>query len=716
MSVAAAAGAAKGLLPLREEIAIFPGPAALDGSPSWTLHDPSSNRFYRLGWREFELLSRWDSGSVAALTTRVEAETTLQVEQEDVDDLVRFLFSFDLLRATSSEATANMVKKADRLRGSWAKWLLHNYLFIRIPLLRPDRFLDLSYPYLRWVFSPLVAALVIAIGLIGLVRVARQWDVFLGTFVDMFSVQGAVGFGITLGCLKGLHELGHAYTAKRFGCRVPTMGLALLVMVPVLYTDVNDAWKLSSRRQRLAIGLAGVTTELACAAFATFAWGSLQNGPARSVAFLVATSTWLTTVLINASPFMRYDGYYVLSDWLEVPNLHTRAFALAQWSLRETLLKLGDPVPEDMPPHRRRLLVVFAFLTWVYRFSLFLGIAAIVYHFAVKILGIGMMAVEVGYFVIMPVVREALTWWRRRADIHLNARTALTAAGAAAILLLLLVPWRSAVEAPALLKSPQHIDIFAPEFGARLASISVHDGDSVAKGAPLLQLASPDLEYRLGRARTEIEISEWQLGARGANPELLARSQVTEREYEAARAEYRALQDQKVRLNVMSPIAGQVVDVAEALDSGSWLAAKSRLMSVIDPANMTVEAYVDEADLERITVGDAASFVAEADTRIEFPLRLTEIARASTTVLPDPSLASTMGGPIAVRPQKQNEKQNELVPDRTLYRVRLALAEGHPAPVTRILRGQVILRGEAISLVRRLWRLALAVVIRESGA
>jgi putative peptide zinc metalloprotease protein len=712
----ATAGAA-GLLPLREEIAIFPGPAALDGSPSWTLHDPSSNRFYRLGWREFELLSRWDSGCVAALTARVEAETTLQVEPDDVDDLVRFLFSFDLLRSTSPEATANLIRKAARQRGSWGKWLLHNYLFIRIPLLRPDRFLELSYPYLRWVFSPLVAALVVAIGLIGLVRVGRQWDVFLGTFVDMFSVQGAIGFGITLGCLKALHELGHAYTAKRFGCRVPTMGLALLVMVPVLYTDVNDAWKLPSRRQRLAIGLAGITTELACAALATFAWGSLQNGPARSVAFLVATSTWLTTVLLNASPFMRYDGYYVLSDWLETPNLHSRAFALAQWWLRETLLGLGDPVPEEMPPHRRRLLVVFAFLTWIYRFSLFLGIAVIVYHFAVKILGVAMMMVEVGYFVAMPVVREALTWWRRRADIHLNVRTALTSAAGAAIVLLLLLPWRSAVEAPALLKSQQHIDIFAPEFGARLARISVHEGDDVAKGAPLLQLASPDLDYRLGRARTEIEISEWQLGARGANPELLARSQVTEREYEAARAEYRALQDQQSRLDVTTPVGGQVVDVAEALEPGSWLAAKTRLMSVVDPSSLIVEAYVDEADLDRIALGDAATFFAEADTRIEFPLRLVEIARASTKVLPDPALASTLGGPIAVRAQKSNDqKQNELVPDRTLYRVRLAVPEGGAAPVTRVLRGQVILRGEAIGLARRIWRAALAVAIRESGA
>lgn len=711
-----ARAAAASLLPLREEIAIFPGPAALDGSPSWTLHDPSSNRFYRLGWREFEMLSRWDSGNAAALTARVEAETTLRVEQHDVDDLVKFLFSFDLLRTSSPEATANLIRKAQRQRGSWGRWLLHNYLFIRIPLLRPDRFLNASYPYLRFLFSPLVAAVVVAIGLIGLVRAARQWDVFLGTFVDLFSVQGAIGFAVTLGCMKALHELGHAYTAKRFGCRVPTMGLALLVMVPVLYTDVNDAWKLPSRRQRLAIGLAGITTELGCAALALFAWSVLPNGAARSVAFLVATSIWLTTVLLNASPFMRYDGYYVLSDWLEVPNLHTRAFALAQWWLRETLLGLGDEVPEEMPPHRRRLLVLFAFLTWAYRFTLFLGIAAIVYHFAIKVLGIAMMMVEVGYFVVMPVVREVLTWWRRRADIRLKPRTALTGAAGLVIVLLLLLPWRAAVEAPALLKSQQHIDIFAPEFGARLARINVHEGDSVVRGTPLLQLISPDLDYRLARARTEIEISEWQLGARGANPELLARSQVTEREYETARAEYRALQDMQSRLLVTTPVAGKVVDVAEALEPGTWFAAKTRLMSVVDPAGITVEAYVDEADLDRIAVGDAAVFMAEADTRITFALRLVEIARAGTKSLPDPVLASTLGGPIAVRAQKQNDKQSELVPDRTVYRLRLSVADTTAAPVSRILRGEVILRGEPVSLVRRIWRAALAAAVRESGA
>ena len=346
------------LLPLREEIAICPGPTALDGSPTWTLHDPSCNRFYRLGWPEFEMLSRWQAGSIDAVTAQVNAETTLAVDAEEVGDLARFLAGCNLVRQAGPQATAAMVRRAEQMRESLGHWLLHNYLFVRIPLLRPDGFLNATYPYVRFVHSRAFALAIVMIGLFGLYLVARQWDVFIGTFVDLFSVTGAVYFAITLGALKIVHELGHAYTAKRYGCRVPTMGVALLVMMPVLYSDVNESWMLTSRRRRLAIGLAGVMAELYCAAIALCVWGFLTPGPARSAAFLVATSTWVTTVLINLSPFMRYDGYYVLSDWLETPNLHTRAFALARWWLRETLLGLRDPPPEALPRGRDRKSVV----------------------------------------------------------------------------------------------------------------------------------------------------------------------------------------------------------------------------------------------------------------------------------------------------------------------------------------------------------------------
>ena len=711
MATARSATAPARLPPLREEIAIFPGPTALDGSPTWTLHDPARNRFYRLGWPEFEIISRWDSGTIAALIKRIGAETTLQVEPEDVEALARFLSAFDLLRVHGPHATATLVQHAARQRETWWQWLLHNYLFMRIPLVRPDRFLTATVRYVGWLYTRQFAFTIAIIGLVGLYLIARQWDAFLHTFVDLFTVAGAVSFGVTLMGLKVVHELAHAYTAKRFGCRVPNMGVALLVLVPVLYTDVNEAWKVTSRRRRLAIGIAGVTAELCCAAVAACLWGFLPDGALRSAAFLVATTTWVTTVMLNLSPFMRYDGYYVLSDLLETPNLHTRAFALARWWLRETLFGLGDPVPEHLPLRRQRLLIAFAFLTWSYRFFLFLGIAFIVYHFAFKALGIAMVVVEIGYFLLRPIANELMVWLRRRGEMRWHWRTAMTAGAALAFVLLLTVPWRSAIEAPALLKSGQHVDAFVPEFGARIASIGVRDGETVGKGAKLLALVSPDLDYKLAAARSEIETLEWQVNARGADPELLARSRVSEREYQAAVAQYRALLDQKGRLQVTSPIAGQVVDLTDGLEPGVWLPAKARLLSVVDASNATVEAYIDEADLARIAPGDSATFHAEADDRISVALRVVEVARASTRILHEPYLASEFGGPIAARATKDNE----YIPDRTIYRVTLTPVDAEPPP-SRVLRGTVIMRGRTESLARRLWRSMLAVFIREAGA
>jgi putative peptide zinc metalloprotease protein len=210
------------LPPLREEIGIFPGPAALDGSPTWTLHDPAINRFYRLGWTEFEIISRWQSGAIDAVVARVNAETTLEIDPDDVDQLRRFLLTSDLLRVNGPQTTAYMIGKAERLRQKFWRWILQNYLFMRIPLLRPDRFLTAAYPYVQWVFSRGFAISILIVGLLGLYLVARQWDVFLDTFVDLFSVQGAVAFAITLAFLKVVHELGHAFTAKRLWCRCST--------------------------------------------------------------------------------------------------------------------------------------------------------------------------------------------------------------------------------------------------------------------------------------------------------------------------------------------------------------------------------------------------------------------------------------------------------------------------------------------------------------
>ncbi|HKO09449.1 MAG TPA: HlyD family efflux transporter periplasmic adaptor subunit [Alphaproteobacteria bacterium] len=695
---------------LREEVALYPGPPALDGSPSWTLHDPVRNQFFRIGWPAFEILSRWEEGSAEKVAERVRRETTLDPDAEEVEAVAGFLLRNDLLQAKGPQATARLSAKAARMRQNWAMWLLKNYLFLRVPLVRPDRFLAATYPLVAWVYSRGFAIAVGLIGLVGLYLVGRQWDDFTDTFSYFFTLEGVVWFALALTALKVVHEFAHAYTAKRFGCRVPTMGLALLVLWPVLFTDVTEGWKLRSRRQRLAIGSAGVLGELVCCALALCAWGFLPNGPLRSAAFVLATSTWVTTILLNMSPFMRFDGYFVLSDFLETPNLHLRAFALARWWLREVLLGLGEPAPEELPAGRRRFLIAFAFATWVYRFTVFLGIAAFIYSFAIKLAGLALGAIEVAYFLVRPILMEARAWWVLRHRIRFGPRPLATLAAAALLAAALLVPWHSNLQAPALLKSREHADVFTPLEGAQVAALLVKAGERVQKDALLAQLVSPDLEHKIAEAKQEVAILEWQLSAQGVDPSLLARSRVAEQQYQSALAEYRSLMDEKRNLAITAPIAGEVVDLIDGFAVGDWMPAKTRILSIVEPGDVELEAYVYEADLGRIEPGFEAVFYPEADSRHALRAKVATIDRASTRMLSEPYLASKYRGPIAAR----ELKHDELVPDRTIYRVTL-LPDDAAVKVARVVRGRVVVRGRPESLLARAWRAVVAVAIRESG-
>lgn len=152
-------------------------------------------------------------------------------------------------------------------------------------------------------------------------------------------------------------------------------------MVPVLYTDTTDSWRLTVRTQRAAIAAAGTVVELSVAMLATFFWNFSPDGIVKSMLFVLATTSWVTGLLINLNPLLRFDGYYVLSDWLGVPNLQSRAFAVGRWKLREWLFAWGDGPPEHMPPHRQSVLISYAWAVGFYRAIVFLGIAILVYYF-----------------------------------------------------------------------------------------------------------------------------------------------------------------------------------------------------------------------------------------------------------------------------------------------------------------------------------------------
>jgi len=537
------------------------------------------------------------------------------------------------------------------------------------------------------------------------VMVLRQWDVFSNSFVDKLTWEGLVGFGVAMMFAKTLHEMGHALTATRYGVRVAHMGVALVVMFPMLYTDTSESWRLNNPRQRLAIASAGILTELALAGIATLLWSLAPDGPFRTAMFFLASTSWVLTLAVNASPFMRFDGYFILCDLLNFPNLHERAGALARTCLRRTLLGLPQPWPESLPAGFRRWLVTFALVTWCYRLFVFLGIAFLVYQHFFKALGVVLMLVEVVWFIARPVHVELKAWWERRAEVA--ARRKLGAGLIAIIFLLILaVPWKSGVRADGVIHAERQQLVFSPQSG-EIASLPEHS--QVKQGELLFTLVEPDLRSAAQRAQALADARAAELAGLSGALDNEGRGAVLESERQRFIAEAGMYSDEQSRMQLVAPFAGRLVDIDPQLRPGVWVQSRHPLAMLIDPAEWVAEVYVPEDDIAGIRPGDHARVYAGAH-----PItgKVTQVDTSRAASLPYPMLDAAFGGPIVTLPHPDPRNADHVVRDG-LFRVRIALDKAPPRE--QMVLCSAVISGERHSLLGGVVEHAMSVVMRESG-
>lgn len=695
------------LPPLREELSLHAGPALGTGEPSYTLEDPVRNQFFRIDWMTYEILARWSLGNPDDILLSLRAATPLDLAPNDVQAVGSFLLENQLVRPDPLASIKPMAARHHAARGAWHTRLLHGYLFFRVPLVKPDRWLNRVANTFDWLFTMTFLRLTLLALAVGAVLVWRQWDTFTSTLAGSFTPGGMLAYALALGGVKCAHELGHALTAKRHGCQVPSMGLAFLVMWPVPYTDTNGAWRLADKNKRQQIAAAGVATELAIAAWATLAWTLLPDGLLRAIVFPLATTTWIATLAINASPFMRLDGYFVLSDWLDMPNLHARAFALARWDLRERLFGLGLAPPEYFSKRRHLGLVAFAWAVWIYRITLFIGIAVLVYHFFIKLLGLFLFAIEMSWFVLRPIATELRAWRTFWPAIRTSKRARWSGALALAALLLFVVPLPTRVQGSGMLHAAQVFAIHAPEH-AQVATMPLHEGSHAAAGATLMTFAVAENGSRRDALAAQVERLRWQVNASGFDAEQRAQSGVLREQLAGAEAQLALAVEEATRNTPVAPFAGTLRDVDPELAPGVWAGKNERVAMLVGDLGAQVTTYLDEETVHRIAVGDSARFYPDGQGKA-LRLRVDTIDRDASRTLPNAMWSAQQGGSVPAR-----EKAGVWYPERTVYRVTFALADVG-ATNERALRGTVVIAGAWEALGTRFARNVASVVWREAG-
>ena len=692
---------------LRQDLRLLPGGSDESGEKSWLLYDPLRHQYFALTQTALILLRHFSKiTSITELHEKLQHEET-QVEDYEVEQFIGFLKDNFLSVGSDADHVARIADAHKKRQHHWLMWLVHNYLFIKIPLIKPDRFLENLLKFSRPLASKPARWLMYIAGLYGLFALMWQWESFVSTFDYFFNMQGLIYYFFALVGVKIAHEMGHALVAKHFGLRVSSMGVALLVLFPVLYTDNTDAWRLTDQRKKLSIVLAGLLVELHIAMLALFSWGILDEGPLKSAAFFLATTSIIGSLLVNLSPFMRFDGYYAMADFLGMQNLQPRAFELARWQLRQWLFGLPENAPEPFSPGKHYFLVLYSFATWVYRFFLFVGIALLVYFMAFKLLGIALFIIEIVWFILRPVAFEMRRWWAKRELFSMNRQAKRTLAVMFGILLIAFVPWRTTIRAPAVIESKQQVPIYLPE-AAQITGLNIADEKRVEKGDLLMTASSPDLEHQIILAKRRIRLLELE-ARRYANSEQGLRGKlVGEQKLIEAESILAGLEKRKAELSLVAPESG-FVQLTQPLSIGRWVLPSDQLFFIYEPNRVEIIAFVRETDMALISANAQARFVADNGSGGGIGAQLKQLETVAVEHVAYDALTSTHGGPIAVEAEGEEKK-----PRGAHYKAR-ASVQGEVAALSHDIIGTLHISASRFAPAGRLWDRVAALFVRESG-
>lgn len=700
---------AQALPAIRQDLELHRGPVVKGLGSTWRIRDPSRNRFFDIGRFEFIALSEWVPGiNLPQLAERVSAGSGELVGEEHLLPFLSFLQQNELLSPKNAEVRKFLRERKAESKPKLWKWLLHNYLFIRVPLFNPERMLQWLLPRVGWIYSRPTLLAMIGLALLDLYLINQHWSDLSHHFDFSFTFEGLLLIAGAGAASKVVHEFGHALTARRYGVRVPAMGIAFVVMYPMLYTDTSDSWRLRDKNQRLAIASAGMVAEFSVALIATLLWAITPDGVVRSALFSLAFVGWLIALALNASPFFRFDGYYILSDAVDMPNLHDRGTALARMRYRKALFGIIDEDPEPhLSKNARNLLTAFSIFTYLYRLIIFIGIALFVYAYFFKLLGIILMVVELGWFVMRPIYIEIVALKSRMSELRPKwfALLFLIALGFFCTWLWILA---TSVRSPALMTAKNEYYIQAP-FSSYLTELKTANGQQVKEGEELIVLLSPEAVLRLNTAEISRNALFEELQRTAANSQSRERTNALQSQLAGAEGSARLSLRESDLLRLRAPGAGVVRDVLPNTASGRWVRSREMLMRVVSENQAIIHAYVDESSIYQLRTGARAIFYPDDPNIAPVFGKVTAIDTAAIRTVPSALLASKHGGPLPVDSGANGE---ELLRES---RYRIEIEPDEITQISRVSRGSVFIEGDSLGTLLLFQQRMLKSFVREFG-
>ncbi len=571
--------------------------------------------------------------------------------QDEVIQLLGQLHAGDVLQCDVPPDAAELLERHERQQRRRQLGRVASVFSWRFPLLDPDRFLKATVPLVRPLFGWTGAVVWLAVVVPALLLVGMHWtDLTRGLLDRLFSAQTLVVLWLLFPVIKALHELGHAFAAKTFGGEVHDMGVMLLVFSPVPYVDASSASAFRSKWHRIVVGAAGMLVEVFLAALALYVWLSVEPGVLSAVAYNTILIAGLSTILFNANPLLRYDGYYILADLVEIPNLRQRANAYLGFLCERYLFGRREAEPPIATPGERAWFVAYATASFVYRVLIVVAIIAFIadQYFWLAMFFAGVTAVAWIGVPLAKGVRFLVTSPRLR---RRRLRALAVTVGAAGVVVLAVgwvpVPYRTVTEGVVWIPEESLVRAGTEGFVERVVATP---GARVRRGDVLIVLRDPEVRTRVEVLRARVR----ELRARHdeQQPVSVVKAAIILEELRYAQEDLARASERAAELTIRSGTEGTFVVLTPEDLPGRFVKKGEQLAYVVEFGTLTVRAVVPQSAIDLIRFHSRQVEVRLAE-------RLTDVAHGvmrrvvpgASEQLPTGALGSEGGGQIVVDPR-----------------------------------------------------------------
>jgi len=609
---------------LRDDLVIVP--QTYRGEETYIVKDPVSHKYFRFRPIEIVVMQSLDGERTVAAAAAELAAEGVPINERALGSFAQSLTRMGLMVRSVGERSVLELERlrAERKQRRKKPLFRGSILRMRWTLADPDAAFDRWMPHLGFFFSKRFLVGSLALFLIYGLIVALQWPEFrsglAGLYTDFSPGHVAILF-VTISFIIFFHEIGHGVACKYFGGRVHEMGAMLIYFTPAFYCNVNDAWTFPERSARLWVTAAGSWIQLVIASIAAIVWwAAVPDSVVSQIALTAVVFGGAMTVLANANPLIPLDGYYALSDWLEISNMRQRALAHAGWLVRRHVLRLDVPEPVAAADERR-VLLIYGALAAAYSGAVLTLVALTVYGWARSLLGVaGGIAFLIALLLmlrgkIMTVVRTVRGAIREhKAKWRASPLPRRLGIGAALVALVMLVtPW-PVTTSGAFVASPAAFEIAtAPDSGV-VFDVVAREGMDVAAGTPLLRLRNLELERdAITAARLRDSLQRRELAARASGDASAAERFGAQRR--SAEATAGGLAARSAALTVRSVGSGRVVSVRPEELVGRAVRGGDTLIRLASSGGPEAHVVLDRPGATLVAAGQSARLVLDDGRR-----------------------------------------------------------------------------------------------------